>query len=246
MIRKITMTIGLIIPLMFFGTANVCFGKEIKAGSFPIPMLVIDKDKGAFIELYNKITERIKELDFGITIYSPKKAKEMFYKGELDIIFPIVMPDKKYPKSEPIYEKKCFIFSLIKTKPALSEMSHLAGKSVALVIGFKYSEEISNDKDVGRYLFVADDISGMKMLSSGKVDAFVAEEKSGIDAIKQVGLENIRYNPVKPVTDDNVFIIFQSNPEGEKLSKRFTKILRKLKQEGVYGRIFSKVKEAGR
>ncbi len=82
------------------------------------------------------------------------------------------------------------------------------------------------------------DITGMKMLSLGRLDAFIAEEKSGLKAIKSAEITNIQYDPENSVENNSAYFIFQQNSEGELLSRRFSEIIIKLKQEDIYKKIF--------
>jgi len=223
--------------LLLFQINTIGYAKEYQVGSFFIPELIVDKDKGTLVELYNEIVKRIKENKFQLTIYPPKRAKKMFYNGELDILFPIIQPDKNYPKSDSVYEKKTYIF-VMNTVHLIKTTDQLKGKTIGLVAGFKYDEKITNLPDVKYEIIPDNDITGMKMLSLGRLDAFITEEKSGLKAIKSAGITNIQYAPENPVEINNAYFIFQQNNEGELLSRRFSEIIIKLKQEGIYKKIF--------
>ncbi len=133
--RQNTAIFLLFFYLLLFGINNISYAKEYQVGSFFIPELIVDKDKGTLVELYNEIVKRIKEDKFQLTLYPPKRAKKMFYNGELDILFPIIQPDGNYPKSESVYEKKCYIF-VLNTKPLINTMEQLKGKTVGP--GFRF------------------------------------------------------------------------------------------------------------
>ena len=83
------------------------------------------------------------------------------------------------------------------------------------------------------------DVANMKKLGQGQIDAFVVEERSGLEALSLSGEKDITYDKEKPLSKQSVYFAFQSTPEGELLAEKFTKAINEMKKDGSFDRILN-------
>ena len=233
-ILKNTLTISFIFILFFM--VHIVAAKTYQMGTFLIPLMVIDKDKGIFVELFKEAARRV-EKDFEIVIFPTKRTFMYFHKGKIDGFFPALdkSAGEKAAKSSTIYSKNNVVF-VKKGAPFIFTIKELEGKLVGLTRGYSYSEDITLNKNIKFYIGISDVIN-MKKLSKGEIDAFVVEEKSGIKALKESGVKNVHYNLKKPLYGKRVFFAFQPTDEGRSLAEEFSKALAEMKKDGTFAKI---------
>ncbi len=239
--KKFSIFIVVLVLLVFslnLGAAKVIFG------SFPIPLMVIDNNNGVFVELTKAIA---KEAGFELEI-SIKPAKRIggeFMEGKVDSIFPALdvmfPPGKILKSSENIYVKQDFVFTK-KGSPILKTIKDLEGKNVGITRGYPYVKELIDNKNI-KLQIVSKDEMNTKKLIAGRIDAFVVEEKSGIKAFSNSGLNGqFQYDKTVPLSKQDVYYAFQNNEKGKKLEAAFSIALKKIKENGTFGKIMSKAK----
>ncbi len=82
------------------------------------------------------------------------------------------------------------------------------------------------------------DEANIRKLVAGHLDAFVLDEKTGVKAFEQMGLDNqMQYDPSQPISRQEVYYAFQNTAAGRLLAERFTSALVQLKREGRYQKI---------
>lgn len=216
--------------------------KKASFGTFPIPLMVIDENRGVFIDLAKEIAKRV-DLEIRISVAPPKRTINRFMGNEIDVIFPALdvffPPGKELLKStELIYIKKDFIFTK-KGGPILKSVTDLEGKKVGITLGYPYAREIIENKNIRKDAAKTDE-SNVKKLMVGRIQAFVAEEKSGLKAFENTGNQNnFQYDSKTPVSEQNVYFAFQNNDKGRSLAKMVTQALTKMKNDGTFGRIMA-------
>jgi polar amino acid transport system substrate-binding protein len=217
--------------------------ETIRIGTFPIPLMVIDKDNGVFIELTKTIAERA-GLQVEITVIPPKRAINDFSEKQMDVLFPALdvnfSPEKMPLKSsELIYVKKDFVFTP-KGSALLATLKDLEGKTVGITLGYPYVRELTENPLIRIESAQSDELSA-KMLEAGRTQAFVVEEKSGLKAFENTGLKDkIQYDPSRPLSQQDVYYAFQKDEKGENLDRIFSKTLAEMKQDGTFAKIMQK------
>lgn len=212
----------------------------IKLGSFPIPLMVESADKGVFIELTTEVAKRA-GIPVQIEIAPAKRAIENFAAGALVGYFPAldVMNPVTVAKSGNIYVKTDYVFS--RTGANLKTIKDLEGKNVGITRGYPYAMELIGNKKIN-FQVANDDVSNMKKLAAGRIDAFVVEEKSGVKALEQCGERGIAYDAKVKLSEQNVYYAFQSTPEGKVYAEKFSKALADMERDGSLRAIMAKAK----
>lgn len=209
--------------------------KPLRFVTFTIPLMVENRDKGLFIELTKEIAKR-NNLDVSIDLMPPAKSFLAFSGGQAEALFPALEGDtpKNGARSVAFYEKVDFVF--YREGHPFYTVKDLSGKKVGLTFRYRYAHEILDNKKI-HFEYADDDVTNMKKLSRGELDAFIAEERSGIKALQVSGAKNIQYKNSQPISREAVFYAFQDSEEGRSLAQRFSKTIAKLKSEGLFDQI---------
>ncbi|MCU4677488.1 transporter substrate-binding domain-containing protein [Catenovulum sp. 2E275] len=233
---------------VIFALYLLCFNAYSKENlifaTFPIPLMVKNEESGLFVELTKAIAARA-NLNIEIKVLPPKRAIYYFLEQKVDALFPgldFSFPqDAQYLKSkELIYIKQDFAFSL-KSKPLINSFNDLIKYKIGITRGYPYSRELIENEQFNLSIAESDE-SNIKKLVNGRIDAFVVEEFSGIQAFSQTGYEHlIQYNPHAPLSSQDVFYAFQLTIKGKKLSEKISKVLKAMKDDGSYQKIMNRV-----
>ena len=215
--------------------------KTYKIGSYQVPLFVLDKDSGGFTEVFKEAARRA-GIKYEIILLPTIRTIKGFYEGELDGFFPAFdrTAGDKAAKSESIYVKRNIIF-VRKGEPLIEEISQLERKRVGLTEGYTYDSSLTTNPKI-KVDYAPSDILNLKKLSNGRIDAFVADENSGLVALKNSNEKNIIYNTNKNFFLKNVFIAFHGNDEGRMLADKISIAIREMKKDGTYDRIMGKIK----
>jgi polar amino acid transport system substrate-binding protein len=223
--------------------ANPLRAETVRFGTFPIPLMVVDKDNGVFIELTRTIAERA-GLQIEIIVTPPKRTVNDFSEKQIDALFPALdvnfSPEQMPLKSsELIYVKKDYAFTP-KGSPLLAAIKDLEGKTIGITQGYPYVKELTENPLIRIESAQSDELSA-KMLLAGRTQAFVVEEKSGLKAFENTGLrEQVQYDPARPLSQQDVYYAFQKNEKGEELNRVFSKVLSEMKHDGTFEKIMRK------
>lgn len=235
---------SIILVLVLSLSAFICLANLINAesyviGSFPIPLVVEDKDDGVFVELTKEIAKRV-GIQIEILVAPPPRTLHNFEQNLIIGLFPgldVTMPKKEFSRSASIYVKRDFSF--FQKGKGLATIKDLEGKKVGLTNGYPYVKELTENKNI-LFEFVEDDVLNMKKLGAGRIQAFVVEEKSGLEALKKAGETNIEYNKDVALSEQDVYYAFQNTPQGRELANKFSKALEEMKKDGTFAKIMAK------
>lgn len=222
---------------------NALADEKVVFGTFPIPLMVEDKDHGVFVDLTKTIAQRAK-IDIEIVVYPPKRVLNYFMRKKIDIFFPAL--DVNFPKGieiekskELIYTKEDFVFTK-KGNPLYRTIPDLENKKIGITLGYPYVNQLIHNNLI-KLEQANEDIMNAKKLISGRIDAFVVEEKSGLKSFEQAGLQSqMQYDPKTPLSRQNVYYAFQATTEGVKLSQLLSTALKEIKQDGTFAEIMKK------
>lgn len=218
--------------------SHVALAKEtVKFVTFPIPLMVENKDKGVFVDLAKEVARRA-GFDAEVAVVPPPRAIGDFLEGKADALFPALdvnFPDtSKFFRSENIYEKKDFAFTK-KGGAQLTSIADLAGKKVGITNGYPYVKELTENKSI-RFQPTQTDEQNAEKLRDGRIDAFVVEEKSGLKAFEKTkSSDAIQYDPAKALSTQSVYYACKS----KELADRISKALADMKSDGTFAKIMS-------
>jgi polar amino acid transport system substrate-binding protein len=231
---------NILLSVLFFLSSSVFSAETLTIATYPIPLMVVSKDEGVFIELTKALAQEA-NVELNIVLLTPQRAFQELDTNNADGVFSelkSIMPED-YEVSDSVYVKRDYAFT-VKGKPLLETIADLSGKRVAITSGYPYSEKLMADKSI-QFVVTSRDEQNVKMLLAGRVDAFVVEEKSGLKAFSNNGRKNeISYNPAKPLSEQDVFFAFQKNISGKKFADKINTALQVLRYNGTFARIMAK------
>ena len=219
---------------------SAAMAETCTVGTFPIPLMVESKDKGVFIDLTKEVARRA-GIEIAIQVAPPLRTLQSFGQKKIDCIFPgldVTMPGK-FARSSTVSIKRDFSF--YQKGKNLATIQDLEGKKVGITRGYPYAKALTENKTI-RFDPINSDVTNMKKLSAGRLDAFVVEEKSGLKALEQAGATNIEYNKEQPISEQDVYYAFQDTERGRAMAKKFSEALEQMKKDGTFGKIMSKAK----
>ena len=220
---------------------SVARADEIKIATFPIPLMVENEQTGVFVDLLREI-EKLIPHTVTLSVYPTKRTIHLFTQQRIDGFFPaldVIVPGKVH-RSSSIYVKRDFAF--VKRGNFLPKtLSDLKEKTVGLTIGYPYVEQVALLPT--HVSHAVNDYANVLKLEAGRVDVFVVEEKSGLQAIKASHLENIVYDPDSPLSEQDVYFAFLHSNTGKAYAQDFTRALNELKENGTFEKIMSKAKK---
>jgi polar amino acid transport system substrate-binding protein len=224
-----------ILVLLFFWLPCFSTAKTVKMATFPIPLMVESEEKGIFISLAKELSARSNQT-IAIQVKPAAKTLLAFSSGKVDGVFPgldVNMP-KNCARSIPFYHKTDFVFHR-KDKP-LKELKELEGKKVGLTFRYPYARELTANKKI-KFEVAPSDVANMKKLGQGTIDAFVVEERTGLEALSLSGEKNITYDKEKPLSSQAVYFAFQGTAEGQELAAKFSKAIEEMQKDGSFDKI---------
>jgi polar amino acid transport system substrate-binding protein len=199
--------------------------------------MVESDTKGVFIALTKEIARR-SQVDIQIEVSPTAKTLLDFSTNKVDAFFPAleVYTPKQAVRTSSFYTKVDFVFT-VRNKPKYS-LKDLEGKKVGLTFRYPYVKELTQNKKI-QFEFSDDDVTNMTKLSQGLIDAFVVEERSGLQALVLSGKTNIHYNKEKPLSKQDVFYAFQDTEEGKNLAEVFNKTIESMRKDGSFDRLMN-------
>ncbi len=223
------------VSLVIILGSSFAFAKPLRLVTFPIPLMVENDKKGIFIDLTREIAKRNK-LEVTIDVIPAGNSILAFSSNKADGIFPAldVYVSKKSSRTVAFYEKTDFVFYK-KGKP-LVKVSDLEGKKIGLTFRYPYTKELLDNKKI-HFEFAEDDVTNMRKLGKGSIDAFIVEERSGLRALELSGVLGVEYQSAKPISRQDVYFAFQDDEIGRRLSEIFSKTISKMKADGSYEKI---------
>ncbi|UYL08126.1 ABC transporter substrate-binding protein [Bdellovibrio sp. SKB1291214] len=224
-----------VLPL--FCIAGSVEAKVANLVTFPIPLLVENKEKGLFIDLTREIASHVKT-KFRVQVLAANKAKLAFFNGKVEGYFPGL--DNSVPKDAvrtiPFYVRTNYIFYR-ENKP-FKELKDLYGKNVGLTFRYHYPSQIQDNTKI-KFSYAEDDIANMKRLAAGDIDAVIVEERSGLRALEISKAKGVSYSKESPVSNQDCYFAFKNDQEGRSLQKEFNVALEKMKADGSLQRVLN-------
>ncbi len=219
--------------------------EEFAFGSFPIPLMVIDGDNGVFVELTKEIAKQA-NLSVTVKVNPPLRTQKYFQEGKiiglfpaLDVMFP---PGAKIERSDSIYLKQDFVFTK-KGNKMLRTLDDLKGLKVGITRGYPYARALREAKDLKIEEVESDELNAKKLIG-GRIAAFVVEEKTGLQAFKNVNLiDKMQYDQATPLSKQDVYYAFPANDSGKMLAPKISAAMNKMKADGTFGKIMSKASQ---
>lgn len=197
---------------------------RLKVAAVQIPLMSESPTKGVFITLLNDISQRT-DLHFDIKVYPGKRAHYLFEQGAVDLLLPFPKGNRKKTGllTDPIYSKRDFIFVKKGTKIPTS-LSEAAGMRLGITEHYKYDARLYTQENL-RLEKAHSDLLNVRKLSSGRIDGFIAEEYSGLSALKDSGVADILYDHDNPIFTYDAVMLVQATEQGIKIREQINTAL---------------------
>ena len=203
--------------------ASECRSLDVAAAE--IPFFVESPNDGVFIDLIRTAAARA-DIDIKIAIFPKKRALSLFQKQRKNALLPHSSAGVELAafKSDPILTKRDFVF-VRRGTPIPRNIRDLEGLRIGLTQQYAYPEALISNDRVRFSREPASDLENIKMLSLGRLDGSVIEERSGLKAIAESGADNITYDRTSPINELLVWMLFKNDACGkqhmEKLNAAF-------------------------
>jgi polar amino acid transport system substrate-binding protein len=213
--------------LLFFINFKI-YCLEIKVGLEPMPPLIIDENSGYTVKLLKEI-EKKSDLKFDIQIMTYSRATLDLSKGRLDLIG----HTPKNKETKEFYDFAQELDFFIKTCTDLYTTKSININNIALkeipVIGTPLGnkEFFSSMLSIPIENFKEGAIENLfKMLSAGRIDAFLFERASSMTTVKNLKLKNIYYTLIDGDLDASLAV--KNDKNGSILKKRLDEEIKKI------------------
>lgn len=211
---------------------------EIHMATFPIPLMVENENTGVFVDLLKEI-ELLIPHTIKLSVFPAKRTNLLFAQQDIDGFFPaldVIMPTIAH-RSSSIYVKQDFAFVKKGETPPI-DVNELIDKNVGLTMGYPYVEQVLSTPK--RISYAVNDYANVLKLDAGRIDVFVVEEKSGLQAVKASHLNSIVYNSNSPLSEQDVYFAFIATERGRKYAEEFSRALTVLKGNGKFQAIMAR------
>ncbi len=232
---RVYRSVGLL--LLAIGGAAGVSAETLRLGTFPIPLMVESAERGLFIDMIREL-ERRTIYDFSIEVFPTRRAAHTFSIGAVDGLFPAlsVLMKVPYHRTRAFYFKKDFAF-VNRGQEVPSQSSDLSAFTVGFTQGYPYSPEVM--AAAGHISMASSDVANMRKLASRRVDVVVAEKDSGLQAVRDSGVDNVVFDERSVLSQLNVFIAFQATTKGCLHAQAISVALDEMRLDGTLADIFN-------
>ena len=116
----------------------------------------------------------------------------------------------------------------------------LEGKVVGITRSYPYASELLENPSITFDTTSTDEQNARKLIA-GRIDAFVVEETTGLQAFKLIGcLDRIHYNSETPIAKLHAYYAFHPTEKGYILEKMFSDTIRDMKENGTFATIINR------
>ncbi len=229
-------------------TAAVCYAANskpaIKVGSeveFP-PFAIVDEKgqaDGFSVELIKAVAKAM-DLPIVITTGSWDTMWNNLVSGQLDVL-PIVAksPERQGLVDFSLSHTETFDAFFVRSgSPEIHDIESAHGKKIVVMRSDAAHHALLEHKFKGEIVLAATVPEGLKMVASGKNDAFLCSKLIGIMAIKKHSIKGLKAGPLVP--DYNRVFSFGVRKGADELREKLNEGLLIVKASGEYDRIYEK------
>ncbi|OHD06466.1 MAG: hypothetical protein A2086_01815 [Spirochaetes bacterium GWD1_27_9] len=226
--KKITIFI-----MLTFILTVITAQQTVSVGVEPFPPMINEDGTGFTIDLLHEI-EKVSDFKFDIKIYPYNRAKIELSLGTLDLIGHTpykVETEEFYQYAQEIDWNIPTITDIyVKNKNNLNKIDKL--KKIGIPRGNK--EFASSVTGIKIEQFYEGEINSLlKMLSTGRIDAFWFERVSSMTTLKKLGITDIYFKQL-PTQKISIGLAVKKDDKGDKLRKKLEDSLKKIDQNKVF------------
>ncbi len=214
---------------------SVC--RVLTVAAAEIPYFIESPEKGQFVELLREASDRA-GLDIDIRLYPKKRALGLFQMGTVDALMPHSSAGVELPsyKSIPILNKRDFVF-VRKGTPIPTSIAELEGRRIGLTSQYAYPKSLTENTNIEFSRAPNSDLNNIKMLSIGRFDGSIIEERSGLKAIAEAGIDNVTYDENHPINELHVWVLFSKTSCGQVYADRINAAFQEMIADGEWDAI---------
>lgn len=166
------------------------------------------------------------------------RANKMFADGTADVLFPEIVGDPSQPgiTGLPVAMTFGFVVYTRTTDPVIDDISGLSGRTVALIRGRYYPEELVNHPQITA-IYANSLEQSFNLLDYERIDATVEYISDGERQRHRMGLAD-RLHHGEEFEVNQLAFRFQATESGQTLRQRFDTAILNLKADGTYHTIF--------
>ncbi|MBO6826717.1 MAG: transporter substrate-binding domain-containing protein [Sneathiella sp.] len=209
-----------------------------------IPHYIEDENTGIFINLVS-VAAKYAGLKLEITVLPKKRALQQFVRGQANTLLPHSSAGENLNayKSDAILVKRDFAFVRRGNLPPKS-VEEMKGMRVGLTSQYAYPKWLTERTDIDFTSQAESDQMNIRMLVAGRYDVAIIEQKSGSEAVSKIARDQIVYDPRYPISELNVWVLFQKDECGAMLKQKIDTAMRKMKTDGSWESIFQDLPES--
>ncbi len=243
----------ILISIILISSTSLSFGQELVIGWEDWPPYEFKDDDGNFtgvdIDLVSAIIENMNYSTFFKEVPWKRNLKEI-ENGTIDI----TMGASKTPEREAFayfsdpYRNESVAMYIRKAdvnKYSFTSLDDIIGTSFRLGVtsgsynGEKYSVLVNNPEFMKRITETTVESNNYKMLSSNRLDGFLADTVSTTAGLKEEGLFD-QFVIFMPIYSDDVFVMLSKKSINPSQVRAFNASLAELKSNGTYNKIMDK------
>lgn len=211
--------------------------RTLNIAAAEIPFFIESADKGAFVDLVRTAARRA-NLQVHIEVFPKIRALSLFRNGRVDALLPHSSAGQPVSahKSIPILTKRDFAF-VRKGTEIPRTIKDLEGLRVGLTRQYAYPESLTSNDRIDFSREPSSDLENIRMLALGRVDSAILEERSGLEALQQTGLDTIVYDKNYPINELLVWMLFNKTACGRSQMESMNAEFRHMLSNGEWGAI---------
>lgn len=211
----------------------------ISLKSYYIPKLLESESSGTMIELLQAI-EGIAPIKFNLELLPTKRVQASFKHQKIAGYFPELEEFRDASSScrtSAFMSKNIIAFSH-KNDQLITNIKQLENRTVGAVNGYSYGTEITHNPKIKIAYTANDDINIQKLISK-RINAIIGDAISTVNAAKKAGVtDELRFDTQFPISQLDVFFVFQNDKQGKNRCQIISKAIDQLKSDGTLYTLF--------
>lgn len=207
---------------------------------YPYTALKDGKVQGMSVDIVNAAFAAT-DTQVELAPYPYARCMQMARNGELIACFNTapdaqIVANYQLPQS-PLFSDDILLWARNEQATPVSALEQLAGKKVAVTIGYEYGSRFDSDEQLQR-VKVRKDLNGFLMLQRQRVDYFVAYRGTANQLFHDNPALAGQFTPVYTVHQPQLFLSFsRQNPAAAELLQRFDQGMQLIHNNGRYQQI---------
>lgn len=241
--RHVILATGLL-ALLAGGLSSPLQAESLRIGAeddwYPYTALKDGKVQGMSVDIV-KAAFAATDTQVELVPYPYARCMQMARNGQLVACFNTapdaqIAADYLLPQN-PLFSDDILLWTRNEQAAPISSLEQLAGKKIAVTIGYEYGSRFDSDQQLQR-VKVRKDLNGFLMLQHQRVDYFVAYRGTANQLFHDHPALAGQFSPVYTVYQSQLFLSFsRQNPASAELLQRFDQGMQLIHNSGRYQQI---------